>query len=47
MSELGGNPRLTMPYRNWGRWSANAQPETRAQAAAFLDNLDAGGPGGY
>ena len=45
--KLGDNPRLRMPYRNWRRWSAKLQDETRAQAATFLANLDAGGPDGY
>ena len=45
--KLGDNPRMRMPYRNWRRWSAKEQAATRAQAATFLDQLDAAGPTGY
>ncbi|HEU0045181.1 cryptochrome/photolyase family protein [Sphingomonas sp.] len=45
--KLRPNPRLRMPYRTWDRFSPAARQATRAQAAAFLDNLDARGPGGY
>ena len=41
---LGDNPRLKLPYRNWHRQSAADQQATRAQAAAFLRDLDASGP---
>jgi deoxyribodipyrimidine photolyase-related protein len=42
--KLGSNPRLGMPYRTWDKMAAKSQAETRAQAAAFLENLDATGP---
>ena len=45
--KLGDNPRLRMPYRTWREQSAQAQGATRAQAAAFLADLDADGPAGY
>jgi deoxyribodipyrimidine photolyase-related protein len=45
--KLGNNRRLVMPYRNWDRQSGAAQDETRAQAAAFLEKLDASGDEGY
>ena len=45
--KLGDNPRLRGPYRTWRLQSADAQEATRAQAAAFLGDLDAGGPAGY
>ena len=45
--KLGDNPRLRMPYRTWRNQPAEARAATRAQAAAFLDTLDAGGPAGY
>jgi hypothetical protein len=38
---------MAMPYRNWDRQSAQAQAETRAQAAAFLATLDAAGDADY
>ena len=44
---LRGNPRMRGPYRTWDRQPRAQQDETRAQAAAFLDTLDAGGPDGY
>jgi deoxyribodipyrimidine photolyase-related protein len=46
-AKLRDNPRLRLPYRNWDRQSAADQAATRAQAAAFLENLDASGPEGY
>jgi deoxyribodipyrimidine photolyase-related protein len=39
--KLGSNRRLAMPYRTWDRQPGAARAETRAQAAAFLDALDA------
>ena len=42
--KLGRNQRLAMPYRTWDKLSAEAQHDTRAQAAGFLANLDASGP---
>ncbi len=42
--QLGANPRLAMPYRNWDRLSAADQRAIRAQAKGFLDRLDASGP---
>lgn len=45
--KLGSNARLRMPYRNWDRQSAAVREATRAQAAAFLADLDASGPAGY
>jgi len=42
--KLRGNRRLAMPYRTWDRQSAADRQATRAQAAAFLDRLDASGP---
>ena len=44
---LGDNPRLRGPYRTWRRFSPEAQVATRAQAATFLESLDASGPAGY
>lgn len=44
---LGRNRRLGTVYRNWHRQSADIQEATRAQAAAFLRQLDARGPDGY
>ena len=41
--KLGDNRRMAMPYRTWAGQTAEAQAETRAQAAAFLDGLDASG----
>lgn len=41
--KLGSNRRLAMPYRTWRKQPPEAQAETRAQAAAFLAALDAGG----
>ncbi len=43
---LGDNPRLRMPYRTWDRFGDGTKDETRAQAAAFLAQLDAQ-PSGY
>jgi deoxyribodipyrimidine photolyase-related protein len=37
---LGDNPRMRMPYRTWDRFGDKAKAETRAQAAAFLRQLD-------
>ena len=45
--KLGRNRRLATVYRNWHRQAAETQQATRAQAAAFLRQLDAGGPDGY
>ena len=45
--KLGSNRRLRLPYRNWHNQSAADQEATRAQAAAFLADLDASGPAGY
>ena len=42
--KLGDNPRLNMPYRNWDRLAPADQRAIRAQARAFLDQLDASGP---
>jgi deoxyribodipyrimidine photolyase-related protein len=42
--KLGPNRRLAMPYRTWDRQSDENQAATRAQAAAFLDELDNAGP---
>ena len=42
--KLGDNPRLRLAYRNWNRQSAADQQATRAQASAFLEQLDASGP---
>jgi deoxyribodipyrimidine photolyase-related protein len=44
--KLGGNRRLTMPYRTWDRMSETNRSETLAQAAATLAALDAE-PGDY
>jgi deoxyribodipyrimidine photolyase-related protein len=44
--KLRRNQRLAMPYRNWERMSAETQAALRAQAATFLDSLDAA-PQGY
>jgi deoxyribodipyrimidine photolyase-related protein len=38
--KLSGNHRLAMPYRTWDRQSEEDQQATRAQAAAFLRQLD-------
>ena len=45
--KLGDNRRLAMPYRTWDRQSDEARSATRAQAAAFLADLDASGASGY
>jgi deoxyribodipyrimidine photolyase-related protein len=45
--KLAGNRRMAMPYRTWAKQPAEAQAATRAQAAAFLDHLDASGDAGY
>ncbi len=45
--KLRANPRLRGPYSSWDRFGPETQQATRAQAAAFLDDLDAGGPDGY
>jgi deoxyribodipyrimidine photolyase-related protein len=39
--KLGGNQRLAMPYRNWDRMDGAAQTALRAQAANYLQSLDA------
>ena len=39
---LSRNPRMAMPYRTLAGWSAQRRDETRAEAAAFLDSLEAG-----
>ncbi len=44
---LADNHRMAMPYRTWAKQPPEAQAATRAQAAAFLDSLDAGGDAGY
>ncbi|WP_375392901.1 cryptochrome/photolyase family protein [uncultured Sphingomonas sp.] len=44
---LGRNRRLGTVYGNWHRQSGELQQATRAQAAAFLRQFDAGGPDGY
>ena len=44
---LAGNHRMAMPYRTWAKQPPEAQQATRAQAAAFLDSLDAGGHAAY
>jgi deoxyribodipyrimidine photolyase-related protein len=41
---LRGNRRMAMPYRTWDKQDGEAKRATRAQAAAFLDGLDASGP---
>ena len=45
--KLRPNPRLRGPYRTWDRFAPETQGATRAQAAAFLSGLDAGGSEGY
>ena len=40
-TRLKGNPRLAMPYRNWDRMEAGVKKALRAQAARFLEALDA------
>jgi deoxyribodipyrimidine photolyase-related protein len=45
--KLRDNPRMRMPYSTWDKQAPAARAATRAQAAAFLDQLDAGGPAGY
>jgi len=40
---LRPNRRMAMPYRTWDRQSAANKMATRAQAAAFLERLDASG----
>jgi deoxyribodipyrimidine photolyase-related protein len=42
--KIGDNRRLRMPYRTWDKQSPPAQTATLAQAAAFLEALDASGP---
>ena len=42
--KLASNRRMAMPYRTWAKQSPEAQTETRAQAARFLEQLDASGP---
>ncbi len=44
--KFAGNRRLAGPYRNWDRFSDESQAEIRAQAGAFLAQLDAA-PDGY
>jgi deoxyribodipyrimidine photolyase-related protein len=41
---LAGNARMTMPLRNWERMPADRRGAIRARAAAFLAELEAGGP---
>jgi deoxyribodipyrimidine photolyase-related protein len=41
--KLGKNVRLAMPYRNWAKMADDTKVALRAQAAEFLDGLDAGG----
>lgn len=41
---IGNNPRLSMPYHAWDRIALEEQVAIRAQAAAFLDKLDAADP---
>lgn len=41
--KLGDNRRLRMPYRTWHKQTDKAKAETRAQAATFLQKLDASG----
>lgn len=43
--KLGGNQRLAMPYRTWDRMDAATRKALRAQAAGFLDQLDAAAQG--
>lgn len=38
-NKLAANPRLTMPYRTWARFSPERQEALREQAAAFLKRL--------
>jgi deoxyribodipyrimidine photolyase-related protein len=45
--KLRSNPRLRGPYRTWDRFGPETRDATRAQAAAFLADLDASGPAGY
>ena len=45
--KLARNPRMRGPYVSWRKQAPELQAATRAQAAAFLDRLDAGGPDGY
>ncbi len=42
--KLRPNRRMAMPYRTWDRMKPETRAETRAQASAFLDQLDASGP---
>ncbi|WP_294193379.1 cryptochrome/photolyase family protein [uncultured Sphingomonas sp.] len=42
--KLRPNRRMAMPYRTWDRMKPETRAETRVQAAAFLDQLDASGP---
>jgi deoxyribodipyrimidine photolyase-related protein len=42
--KLRPNHRMAMPYRTWDKMKPETRTETRAQAAAFLANLDASGP---
>ena len=42
--QLGDNPRLAMPYRTWAKQSPADRKATRAQAKAFLADLDQSGP---
>ncbi len=44
--KLEGNSRLRNQYRTWDRFANGTKEETRAQARAFLDRLDAE-PAGY
>ena len=40
--KLGKNVRLAMPYRNWAKMEPATRTALRAQAAEFLQHLDAG-----
>ena len=40
--KLGKNVRLAMPYRNWSKMEPATRTALRAQAAEFLQHLDAG-----
>lgn len=44
---LGQNMRLAMPYRTWDRMADSDQAATRAQARAFLGQLDEAGSADY
>ena len=42
--KLRANRRMAGPYRNWSRFSPETRAGLRAQAAGFLEALDASGP---